>query len=544
MRRSGALGLGGPDAQGRGVARATSLLAAQALGDGGGLLVSGRTNGVDLEISASNAYGPAPADTKLTRADAGWVADASFRPRDPRSLESAGKRLEGSGQATGNDLGVVLVRAEARAKSELIKAALAERGVTEGSFSGRLLLVDREILLERTKVTVRLVAHAVLEAPVPLTDDERCALPLGTAAAGLAVQSGSTSGPDVFQRIQAACPARIQALADRARAEAASGRNPEAARLLQQAQAVLVPTPPADPLGATPTQAAARPAAAASAKPTPAQAVPWQVAPTVPNPQPTTGQGQGAVAGTAPASPGDVTVTVSAGTVQVKVSQAQQPGAVAPGGALACPVYAVLVPGGVLAVEGGAPLALEPFCLDKTEAWHGYPKLPVGRRARSSVSWNEAAAACRTAGGRLPTEAEWVFAARGPEGRRFPWGNQEPACGRANHGACDGSDADIGVNEAGATPLGIFELGGNLREWVADRWNPVPFQRGDNLQDSKVSHVLRGAGWSSPAAHLEPSFRDGANLNDDYRDATVGFRCAYTPRPAPTSPPSPASPRP
>lgn len=546
MRRHGALGLGGPDAQGRAVARTTSLLAAQALGDGGGLLFSARTNGVDLDVISSEAFGPAPADTTLTRAAAGWVADASFRARDARSLQLAGKRLEGSGQAGGNDLGVALVRAEARAKSELIKAAVAERGITEGSFKGRLLLVDREIVLDRSKVTVRLAGHAVLDAPVPLTDDERCALPLGTAAAGMALQPGSTGSAEVFQRIRSACPARIQAMADRARAEAASGRGQEATRLLQHAQAVLAPPASAEPSEGTQGQPGARTHTAPPAKPTVAQAVPWQAAASpAPRPQPLPAPGQPV---DAPAArPGDVTVTVSGGTVQVQVSPPSPPGppgAASPDAALACPVFAVLVPGGQLAVEGGVPLELQPFCLDKTEAWHGYPKLPVGRRAWSSVSWNDAAAACRTAGGRLPTEAEWVFAARGPEGRRFPWGNEEPACGRANYGACGGSDADIGVNEVGATPLGIFELGGNLREWVADRWNPVAFQRGDKLEDSKVAHVLRGAGWGSPVAHLEPSFRDGASLNDDYRDATVGFRCAYTPRPAPTAPQSPASPRP
>ncbi len=109
-------------------------------------------------------------------------------------------------------------------------------------------------------------------------------------------------------------------------------------------------------------------------------------------------------------------------------------------------------------VEDGGP---EPRDWDQQLA---YPNRPVVK-----VSWREAAAYCGWAGLRLPSEAEWERAARGVEGRPYPWGPEEPDATRANYDETKiGAPAPVGVFPRGATPEGIEDLAGNVWEWVAD----------------------------------------------------------------------------
>jgi len=139
------------------------------------------------------------------------------------------------------------------------------------------------------------------------------------------------------------------------------------------------------------------------------------------------------------------------------------------------------------------------------------------------VSANDAAAFCRHHGWRLPTEREWEFAARGTDGRRYPWGNAEPEAVHANFGtrsccAADATDgylrtAPVGSFPAGASPFGLLDMAGNVWEWTS---SPHP------TRPDWVS--LRGGGWGNDPYCLRTSYRHG-NPPDIGLDM-VGFRCA------------------
>ena len=125
------------------------------------------------------------------------------------------------------------------------------------------------------------------------------------------------------------------------------------------------------------------------------------------------------------------------------------------------------------------------------------------------VTWHGAAAYCQWAGGRLPTEAEWEYAARGPEGNLYPWGNEPPTCDLANHGTCIGVPVDVGSRPAGASWCGALDMAGNVWEWVSDWFGPYPDLPQENPTGPASGDVpvLRGGGWHSPGGELRATYR-------------------------------------
>jgi formylglycine-generating enzyme required for sulfatase activity len=272
-----------------------------------------------------------------------------------------------------------------------------------------------------------------------------------------------------------------------------------------------------------------------------------------------------------------------------------------------CPPGMILIPGGEFfmgseekdALDTEKPphrVRLSPYCIDELEmtvaqykecsdrggcrragkenVWPGindvqrkiYDPLcniadPVGKATHpiNCIDWDQAREACESRGGRLPTEAEWEFAARGPDGRVYPWGDEPPnalllnACGKEcvawqkKHRDPDNTPAlmydeddgfpntsPVGSFPKGKSRYGLQDVVGNVWEWVADFYADYDKATASStVTDPKgpataADRVIRGGAWNgAQPSWVRPSFR--FHVAPGARSYGFGFRCAKSP---------------
>jgi formylglycine-generating enzyme required for sulfatase activity len=226
-----------------------------------------------------------------------------------------------------------------------------------------------------------------------------------------------------------------------------------------------------------------------------------------------------------------------------------------------CPTGMVLIPAGTFTMgdtdttsTGAQPphsVTLSAYCMGLTEVTvaaystctatgctlpnnGGYCNWNVAGRGNhpiNCVAWSQARAYCQSLGGDLPTEAQWEYAARGTDGRTYPWGNAAPLSQLCWGGTGSRtSTCPVQSFPSGVSPFGLFDMGGNVWEWSLDWY--AAYSPSDPTDPtgpgSGTDRVDRGGDWSV----INPLYLRAATRSHvlpTYRDAFLGFRCVHAP---------------
>lgn len=221
---------------------------------------------------------------------------------------------------------------------------------------------------------------------------------------------------------------------------------------------------------------------------------------------------------------------------------------------LAAPTGMVYVPGGELMMGNDAgeaqerpahKVVVQPFFIDRNEVTcEEYAKFvaATGHRAPmtwpdghypdgaahhpiTGVDWDDANAFAAWVGKRLPTEQEWEFAARGTEGRRYPWGNEWRPNQANDISSGLNQTANVGSYPSGASPFGANDLVGNAWEWTASDYVPYPGGQLPQANPSGNLKVIRGSAFGGDQAHATTTFRMGWPMRGAEDYSKTGFRC-------------------
>jgi formylglycine-generating enzyme required for sulfatase activity len=147
---------------------------------------------------------------------------------------------------------------------------------------------------------------------------------------------------------------------------------------------------------------------------------------------------------------------------------------------------------------------------------------------RETINWFEARDFCALRGGHLPTEAEWEYAARGPDNLIFPWGNTFIAENVVYKDNSESTTAEVGSRPGGASWVGALDMSGNVGEWTSSIFMDYPYDATDGREDNNdkmIPRVLRGGSYDLGAVSLRAAARTGRQYTPLSKGYLHGTRC-------------------
>lgn len=200
----------------------------------------------------------------------------------------------------------------------------------------------------------------------------------------------------------------------------------------------------------------------------------------------------------------------------------------------------VLVPSGCFMmgndeVENEAPIHEicfeSPFWMGRLEmsnAHYGSTAMFANpNQPRDNVSWVDAQAFCEQHGGRLPTEAEWEYAARGPDSNAYPWGDDFESEIVAFRDNANNETVSVGDQPENTSWVGALDMVGNVWEWTSSINQPYPYDSADGREDNndaRSGRIIRGGSYFNDADMLNTTVRQ--SQPPSFASSTLGFRCA------------------